>query len=368
MNDVLSTVSARLDVREHPGTVLVAIVGLVLAVDLVRQLAAGGLALSQFGTFLWRGIVNGLVIGLAGIGLSMTYSILNFANFAHGDYVTSGAFAGWSITWILAGIGEFDVGSLILVGAGGTVFSSDLAITVVNAPLSILAGVLVAGVAGVALSLFLDRTVYKPMRDQGGISLLIASIGVAFLLRYLISFVFGQSSRSVADTPGSFRLVLADGTVNFGYHSITLVVLSGALMLGVHLLLQRTKLGKAMRAMSDNKDLARITGIPTERVIRWTWIVGAGLAGVAGYLLILESGTIAWNRGWILLLLIFAAVIMGGIGSVYGAIAGGLVIGIVDTLSQVWLPGEFTQASAFAIMIVVLLIKPEGIFSGRSTA
>jgi branched-chain amino acid transport system permease protein len=139
-------------------------------------------------------------------------------------------------------------------------------------------------------------------------------------------------------------------------------------MLGVHVLLQTTKLGKAMRAMADNEDLARITGIPTERVVRSTWIIGGGLTGVAGYMFVLWKGTLGFNDGWLLLLLIFAAVILGGIGSIYGAIAGGLIIGLTASMSVIWIPSAFARAAAFLVMIVILLVKPKGIFAGRATA
>ncbi|WP_049893843.1 branched-chain amino acid ABC transporter permease [Halogranum rubrum] len=363
-----NTSRGRQFITERPMVLLGLIVGLVVLFDLGNKLMTGQVTASTLFVLVWRGIVNGLVIGLAGVGLSMTYSILNFANFAHGDYISSGAFAGWAATWVVAGLGVADIGSLIVLGAGGDVYSSQLQTSVVGAPLAIIIGIVVAGAGAIALSLVVDRLVYKPMRNQDGIALLIASIGVAFILRYLLVFVFGSAPRSVAETPPAVKGTLAGVQYSFGYHELTLVICAIALMVGVHLLLQRTKLGKAMRAMSDNKDLARVTGIPTEQVIRWTWVIGAGLAGVAGYLLILESGTIAYNRGWILLLLIFAAVILGGIGSIYGAILGGLVIGLADTVSLVWLPSEFTQAAAFGLMILILLFKPNGLFAGRTTA
>jgi branched-chain amino acid transport system permease protein len=263
-------------------------------------------------------------------------------------------------------VGRADLGALVLLGAAGNLFSSDLGTSVVNTPLAVVLGMVVAGAFTVVLSLVIDRVVYRPMRGEEGISLLIASIGVAFALRYLIVFVFDSAPRSVAETPA--RVSLGGTALWFDWHQLTLVVACVGLMLAVHLLLQGTKLGKAMRAMADNEDLARITGIPTERVVQWTWIIGGGLAGVAGYLLILEAGTIAFNRGWILLLLIFAAVILGGIGSIYGAIAGGLVIGLTETVAQIWLPSGFTRAAAFLLMILILLYRPEGIFAGRSTA
>ena len=355
-------------VVEQPMAILVGLVAILLIVDLLNQLITGRLPVSQLLLLLWRGVVNGLIIGLAGVGLSMTYSILNFANFAHGDYITSGAFAGWAATYVVAGLGlsNITLGSLLLVGASGDVFPQQLGTSITQSPVAIALGVVLAGLFAIVLALILDRIVYKPMRGEGGIALLIASIGVAFALRYLVVFVWGQSVRSVTSNPPSYPV--PGLPMQVGAHELTVVVAAIVLMLAVHFLLQQTKLGKAMRAMADNKDLARVTGIPTERVIKWTWIIGAGLAGVAGYLLILEAGTIAYNRGWLLLLPIFAAVILGGIGSVYGAIYGGLIIGFTEAVAVIWIPTDFARAAAFAIMIIVLLFKPQGLFAGRMTA
>ena len=348
---------------ENTTTVLVAVVVVLLLVDLVRRLVVGTTAPATLGSYIWSGLVVGLVYGLAGIGLSLTYSILGFANFAHGDYLTSGAFAGWSVGYVIAGIGAADLGSRLLVQATPGIIGANIS----NAPLVILVGLLAAMAFTVVLAVGLDRIVYKPMRNQEGIALLIASVGVAFALRYVIAFVFNVNSRGVTASPQTFDLL----GVIVSSHEITLVVVSVLLMLGVHVLLQRTKLGTAMRAMADNEDLARVTGIPTERVIRWTWIIGGALAGAAGYLVVLESGTISYSFGWVLLLLIFSAVILGGIGSVYGAMVGGVLIGLAENLSLVWLNGpwtDFSQPIAFGLMILVLLFRPSGIFGGVTTA
>ena len=240
-----------------------------------------------------------------------------------------------------------------------------------STPLAIFAGLVVAAVATIGLSLLIDRVVYKPMRDDEGISLLIASIGVALALRYLIYIVFGQRTRGLTDAQSVPEVAIpvgGGGVLEVGGHELTLVVIAAALMLGVHLLLQTTKLGKAMRAMADNEDLARVTGIPTERVVRFTWIIGGGLAGAGGFLIALERGAMNFQFGWILLLLIFAAVILGGIGSIYGAMFGGITMGLAQNLSLVWIPSEFSTVAAFGVMIVVLLFKPDGLFSGVTTA
>ncbi|POG56414.1 branched-chain amino acid ABC transporter permease [Haloferax sp. Atlit-12N] len=353
---------------ERPFALVLAVIVVVLLGDLLRGLATGQTQFADIGTLVWDGLMRGLVIGLAGIGLSMTYSILNFANFSHGDYITAGAFSGWATTYLIAGLGRADIGALLLVGAGGSVYGGTLGIGMLSTPLAVVAGIVVSGAFAIALSLAVDRTIFKPIRNEDGITLLITSIGVAFALRYLMQFVFGSDVRGTTAQPPSVSLYFIDGTVFINAHDITLLVVASALMLGVHVLLQRTKLGKAMRAMADNKDLALITGISTERVVRATWIIGGGLTGVAGYMFILWKGTLGFNDGWLLLLLIFAAVILGGIGSIYGAIAGGLVIGLTASMSVLWIPSAFSRAAAFVVMIVILLVKPSGLFSGRATA
>jgi branched-chain amino acid transport system permease protein len=246
------------------------------------------------------------------------------------------------------------------------------AVSVFTDPIAVFVGLVVSALFTIGMVLGLDRVVYKPMRDKDGIALLIASIGVALALRYLIVFVWSTSTRGVTATGSSslpsFSFSIGGGSYALNLHEITMVVAAITLMLGVHLLLQRTKLGKAMRAMSDNKALAQVTGIPTERVVRATWVIGGGLAGVAGFLIILERGVLSYNFGWRLLLFIFSGVILGGIGSVYGAIGGGIIIGVTSRLALVWVPSGFPRIVAFSVMILVLLYRPAGLFGGVTTA
>ena len=234
-------------------------------------------------------------------------------------------------------------------------------------PVAILVGLVFAAVGSGLLSVGLDRIVYKPMRNRSGISLLIASVGVALALRYVIVFFYGIRNRGVTASVDGGSISLG-GLFTVTVHQITVVAAALLLMFGTHLLLQRTKLGTAMRAMADNKDLALVTGIPTERIVTATWLLGGGMAGAAGYLTVMFQGAIAFDFGWQLLLLIFAAVILGGIGSIYGAIIGGLVIGLVFALSTVWIPADFNEAAAFVVMILALLYRPQGLFSGVTTA
>jgi branched-chain amino acid transport system permease protein len=356
-------------VRKRPAAVVSLIVGVVVAADLARQLAAGSLRVADLATFLWDGVILGMALGLAGIGLAMTYSILNFANFAHGDLVTTGAFAGWIAAFLLAGVGEFSTAALLFVGGPVAVDTGALGISVTNTPLAVGAGLVVSAVVTAGLALLIDRVVFQPMREERGISLLIASVGVALALRYLLVFTLQAGTRGLtatAVTP-AVTVPVGAGTVTVDAHEVTLVVLAGGLMLGTHLLLRHTKLGTAMRAMADNEDLARVTGIPTERVVRATWLLGGGLAGAAGFLIALERTTLSTTLGWDLLLLVFAAVILGGIGSVYGAMVGGLVIGVTSRLSLVWLPESFIVVAAFLVMITMLLARPQGLLGGVTT-
>ncbi|WP_418286508.1 branched-chain amino acid ABC transporter permease [Halorubrum sp. DTA46] len=362
-------------VRARPGLLFLALFGGLLLVDLAAKLAGvsvgplgGSLSVGRLGSNLWNGVVIGLVIGLAGIGLSMTYSILSFANFSHGDLVSTGAFTGWGVAFVIAAFGDAPLRALATVRGAGSVTPGEIGAHILTTPVAVLLGLVTAFVVTALVALALDRLFYKPMRDRSGISLLIASIGVALVVRYLLQFVYGSSRRGVTATLDASNIVFGPLGLSINAHQLTLVVASIGLMLAMHFMLQRTKLGTAMRAMADNKDLALITGIPAERVVTATWLIGGGLAGASGYLYVLLRGTIQFDFGWLLLLLMFAAVILGGIGSVYGAIAGGIVIGVVFTTSTVWIPSDFNEAAVFAVMIAVLLVRPEGIFEGVSTA
>jgi len=353
-------------ISENKFGFILLVAGSLLLLDLIRRLWTGDVATGRLATFLWNGFVFGVGIGLAGIGLAMTYSILSFANFAHGDLLTTGAFMGWVVTFVLAGFADYALKALVLLGGPISIAVADIGISVTQTPLAIVAGLLVAMVSTAGLALFIDRIVFRPMRDQSGVALLIASVGVALTLRHVLLIVFQGGTRGLTAgqrTP-SWTVPVGNGSVNIGAHEVTLIVLAASLMLATHVLLQYTKLGTAMRAMADNENLALVTGIPTERIVLYTWLIGGALTGAAGFLFALEQGNVNTTFGWDLLLVIFAAVILGGIGSVYGAIAGGLIIGIASRLALIWLPEEFFLAAAFLVMILILLVRPKGLLGG----
>jgi len=295
-----------------------------------------------------NGVVFSAIIVLGSIGLSLIYSIAGFANFAHGDTMTVGAYA----TLVSFGI----------IGGAGLDF---LGIRILELPLAFFVALLIGIVTTVVVALVTERIVYKPM-DIGSIGLLITSIGVAFVYRALIQIWFTTDARRFDIR----RLRPIDALLDYGIrvtvHDIAIVLSAIILVAGVHVLLQHTDLGRMMRATADNPTLAQASGIRIRRIELWTWILGAGLAGAGGAFLGLFN-QLRPRMGFNVLLVIFAAVILGGIGSVYGAMAGGLVIGLTTRISLVWLPERLAVAAAFLVMIVILLFRPEGLFGGVRT-
>ncbi|MFQ6071838.1 MAG: branched-chain amino acid ABC transporter permease [Methanosarcinales archaeon] len=275
-----------------------------------------------------NGIVFGSIIALTAIGLSMIYSILNFANFAHGDFVTLGAYFAFLFNVMLG----------------------------INLVVAFLFSIL----ATATLCICLDKIIWRPMRKKsaGLVTLIIISIGLAIFLRNTIIFIWGGSPRHYA-IPVKKGIEVASITIT--QNQVIVIITAFILMFLVHYILQKTKIGKAMRALSDNMDLARISGIDVDRVILWTWVISMGLAAAGGVLYGLVT-SVRPNMGWFLLLPMFAAVILGGIGNPYGAMAGGLIIGLSQEISTAFLPTEYKLAVGFTIMILVLLLKPEGIF------
>ena len=276
---------------------------------------------------LVNGLVLGSIIALAAIGLSMIYGILNFANFAHGDFLALGAYLSFvfsvmlGLNFILAGALAVALTALIAVGC--------------------------------------DYVIWKPMRAKGAdrVALIIISIGLALFLRNLIIFLLGPDIKRYA-LPVKRGIEL--GSVVITQKQIVVIIIAIICMFFVHYLLKKTTIGKAMRALSDNIDLAKSSGIDVDRVIQYTWAIGMALAAVGGILYGLIT-SVNPNMGWFMVLPMFAAVILGGIGSPYGAMAGGLIIGLAQELSTAFLPTEYKLAVGFAIMIAVLFVRPRGI-------
>ncbi|MCO5100335.1 MAG: branched-chain amino acid ABC transporter permease [Burkholderiaceae bacterium] len=289
------------------------------------------------------GIVVGATLALGAIGLTLTYNILRFANFAHGEFLTFGAYF-------------------------ALVFASFFASANTIGPLTFgwgfLAAVAIALVLTALLALVLDRLLFRPLRRSDvTVTLVIASFGASLMLRNVVVFVWGSRpeyySRNIAV---SSEIVPG---VRMSADEVFVVVLTALLMLALHLFLTRTALGRSMRAVSDDPSLARVAGIDVQSVIRWTWFIGAGLAAVAGILFGLTV-QISSEMGFNLILPMFAAAILGGIGSIYGAVLGGLIIGLAQSMSVPLIGAAYKPAVAFLLMFVILLVYPKGILGDRS--
>ena len=294
-----------------------------------------------------NGAVLGAIIALGAIGLTLIYGILNFANIAHGDYMTLGAY----LTLFIVS------GALAAVGIEGTGF---LGVFTFGYPVLLALPVAAAAVAAAAIAL--DALIYRRLRDRGvnAVVLAMASLGVAIALRGLVQIVWsGDAQRLPRESKSVYHLPM---DVRIHPDAVFVAVVAVALVTAVYLILTRTKMGKAMRATADNPQLARVSGIDTRRVIRWTWAMGASMAATAGVLLAVYQAQMLPIMGWRFLIPLFAAAILGGIGNPYGALVGAFAIGVASELSTQWINPSYKPAVAFAILIAMLLARPRGIF------
>jgi neutral amino acid transport system permease protein len=288
---------------------------------------------------LVNGLVTGSVYAIAAVGISLVYGILRLVNFAFGDMMTFGAFAGFFANTTLG--------------------------------LPMIASALVGMVAVALLSVGLDVALWRPLRLRraGFMSLFLASIGVALVLRQAILLVWGPQPRAFEVDPFKVYVV---GDVRLSLAQVATIVAAAVAIVAIGLFLSRSSTGRVMRAMSDDRVLAQLSGIDVNRVILATWIISGLTAGLAGVLAGLVQSTFDPNFGFQLLLPVFAAVVLGGIGSAYGALAGGLVLGVATELST-WegfgggVDPVYKPVVAFVVLIVALLLRPQGLF-GRVRA
>ena len=277
----------------------------------------------------------------------MTYRILNFANFSHGDIMSLGAFLALVSLALLRGLGVPDS------PFGPLSFGLPMV-------LAFFIALLLTALAAIII----DRILYRRLRRTGPIILLIAAVGMAFCLRNIIQFIWGPQPQYYIKAIQIARKIPLLG-IRIKPDEIFIIMVVALLVIGLHFFLQKTKMGKAMRAASDNMELARVSGIDTEKVIRWTWAIAAALAAAGGILVGIEDKFITPDMGWQMLLPIFAAVILGGIGNPYGAMAGGMIIGLSGEISTAFISTAYKPAVAFIIMVIVLIIKPRGLFGTR---
>ena len=283
----------------------------------------------EISQLIFNGIAVGSIIALAAVGLTLTCGILRLSNFAHGDFMTLAAY----LTWFANTNG---VNLVLSMGIGC--------------------------VGTIAAMLLSEWLLWKPMRDKRATSttLIIISIGLALFIRNGILLIWGGSNQNY-----QVPIIAAQDFMGIKLEYYRLIVIGMAIvaMIGLHLLLQKTKVGKAMRAVADNVDLAKVSGINVEWVVIWTWVITAVLTAMGGSMYGLIT-TLKPNMGWFLILPMFASVILGGIGNPYGAIAGGLIIGIAQEVSVPWFGTSYKMGVALLLMIVILFIRPQGLFKG----
>jgi neutral amino acid transport system permease protein len=310
---------------------LLAILGALAAIAVALAATQGPLELAQATV---NGIVAGNYYALGAVGLTLIFGVLRLVNFAHGEFLTLGAY-------MMLLFASFDLPLLVAASLGV--------------------------VATAVFSICLEIGVWRPVRRRGAgeLQLLLFALGLAFFMRNAIAFIAGSEDRQTgADVTSS----LSVGDVRIGQTEFIVTLLGIATIVLVAAALRSTSLGKQARALADSIELAETTGIDTDRVVLITWGVSGGLAGLAGIFYALPAGTANPGIGFSLILSIFAAVIVGGIGNAYGALAGGLLIGLVQEWSTLVLEPSVKVAVGFAMLILVLLVRPQGLFGRARSA
>jgi branched-subunit amino acid ABC-type transport system permease component len=288
---------------------------------------------------LVNGLVTGSVYAIAAVGISLVYGILRLVNFAYGDMMAFAAYAGY----------------------------------VANATLGLpmIASAIFAMAAGAVLSVALDFALWRPLRVRraGFMSLFLASIGVALVLRQAMLLIWGPQPRAYDVDPYKVYVI---GDVRLSLAQAATIVAAAVAIAAIGLFLARSPTGRVMRAMSDDRALAQLSGIDINRVILVTWVIAGITSGLAGLLAALVQSTFDPNFGFQLLLPVFAAVVLGGIGSAYGALAGGLVLGVATELST-WqgfgggVDPVYKPVVAFVVLIGALMLRPQGLFGKART-
>ncbi len=278
------------------------------------------------------GINFGLLLALASMGAALIYGTTRLSNFAHAEMVTWGG----------------------LVALVTTTFW--------HLPLWL--GIAAAVIGGGLFGWALDAGIWRPLRRRGlgVVQLMIVSIGLSLALRYAFQYIIGGGTRQL---PGASPTPFQFGPISLSYIDIIAMSVSIVVIIGVAFFLTRTRIGKATRAISDNPQLAAASGIDVDRVIRYVWILAGTLAAISGILWGYFRPGVKWDMGMQMLLLIFAAITLGGLGTAFGALVGSLIVGIAVEVSTMWIPSDLKYASALVILIVILLVRPQGLLGRK---
>ncbi|HWE08005.1 MAG TPA: branched-chain amino acid ABC transporter permease [Solirubrobacteraceae bacterium] len=289
-----------------------------------------------------NGLTTGFLYALIALGYSMVYGVLKLLNFAHGDVYMIGAFIGYYVL---------------------QAFGGPTALTI-PVPLLIFLMFVAAAVGCGVLGVGIERFAYRPLRDAPRIAPLITALGVSFILENSVLLLFGGFTKSYSTN--SFMNLNSGihiGSVTIDTVQLTIFVVSILMMYGLMVIVDRTTLGKSMRAVASDREAAEMLGINVDRTIAFTFFIGSAMAGVAGVMSGLAFNQISATVGFLAGLKAFTAAVVGGIGSIPGAMIGGLVIGLFEAFASTYVSSRFTDLIVFGILIVVMLVRPTGIFA-----
>ena len=306
--------------------------------------------MTDFDVFLQQlitGLSNGMIIALIAIGYTMVYGIVELINFAHGDLFMLGAFA-----------------ALTVVGL--------LGVDVASSPMTILLLLFITSFFCAIVNLLVNRFAYRPLRNAPRLAPLVSAIGVSFVFLNIglfwgglpmSVFNFGRSAASPKDFPSliSNENLLASEVLVFTMKDAMVLVITIPLLIGLTYLVKHTRLGKAMRAVAENPTAAQLMGIDVEKIIGYTFLIGGALAGAASVIYAIYNNTIYFQMGYRVGIDAFTAAVLGGIGNLPGALLGGLLIGIVRSLSDQYIATQWTNVVVFSLLVFVLVFRPSGL-------
>jgi branched-chain amino acid transport system permease protein len=291
-------------------------------------------------------MINGLTLGsvyaLIALGYTMVYGILEFINFAHGEVYMLGAYFG-----------------IILLG-----FFTAVGLTAFSLPLAVGLALLLAVVFCSSYGFTIEKLAYRPLRNAPRLSPLISAIGVSIFLQNYVMLTQGATDKVFPSIAGGAGFVFFSSRIT--YLQASIIVVSAVIMVLLHLFVMKTKTGKAMRAVAQDKTMASLVGINVNTVISVTFIIGSGLAAVAGVMVAMYYGLVNYFIGYTAGIKAFTAAVLGGIGNIPGAMLGGIVLGLVESLGASYVSSEYKDAYAFVILIVILLLRPEGLLGKPS--
>ena len=283
----------------------------------------------SFLQYLINGISIGAVYAIIALGYTMVYGIAKMLNFAHGDVIMVGAYVSYCVTSYLG--------------------------------LPAVVSILVAAVVCTVLGIVIEGLAYKPLRGTPSLAVLITAIGVSYFLQNAAQLIFGSAPKNFKSIVTMKPLTLFGGGLTITGEVLITIVVSAAIMVGLTLFTTKTKMGKAMRAVSEDRAAAQLMGINVNQTISLTFAIGSALAAIAGVLLCSTVPTLMPTTGAMPGIRAFTAAVFGGIGSIPGAMLGGILLGIIETFSKAYISTQFSDAIVFSVLIIILLVKPAGL-------